>query len=93
MADDIQSAFKEMVAIPNPNKWMLFVAMGFAAGAIFGFLLNLNAIAEDKAQEFCGVCIENYNILASQCQPARQFSKDVPILPGVINGTVRVYAA
>lgn len=91
MADDIQSAFKEMAAIPNPNKWMLFVAIGFMAGAIFAYLVTSNLSVQAQVEDTCGVCVHNYNILAKQCQ--QPFSKDVPILPGYINGSVRVYAS
>ena len=107
MANDIQSAGKEMVAEamkeqPEPKKksnmWMGFVAIGFVAGAIFGLLMNLNIAASAQAKEICGTCQENlgimvgnFNILAKNCSEAQAF-RDVKILPALgLNETIRVY--
>ena len=78
---------------PKQN-WMAFVAIGFLAGAIFGALVASQLSIKEQAQELCGVCINNYNILAKSCgQPTSPFtSKNVSILPGVVNGSVVVYA-
>lgn len=101
MANDIQSAFKEVVATPSPNKWMLFVAIGFLAGAVFGSLLNLNAMAKAQAKEDCGICqenvkamVHNFNVLAKSCNEAIPYQRNISILPAIgWNQTVSVYAS
>ena len=93
MADDIQSAFKEMAAIPNPNKWMLFVAIGFMAGAIAAYLVTSNLSVQAQVEDTCGVCVHNYNILAKTCHQEQPSARNISILPGVINQSVVVYAS
>jgi hypothetical protein len=63
------------------NKWMLFIAMGFVAGAIFGGMLNLNDAAKAQAQEACGICqsnlntmVSNFNTISSQCSQAKGYA-------------------
>ena len=105
MANDIQSAGKEMFELAaepkkNNNMWMVFVGIGFLAWAIFGYTITLNNMAQEQANSICGTCqenlgimVNNFDALAKTCSEAKQYQKNISILPGVFNHTVSVYAS
>jgi len=86
---------------PKPD-WQAFASLclGIAVGLFIGYQINVEKSAAIMAADYCSTCQENlgimvgnFNVLAKTCEQALPFtSKNVSILPGVINQTVRVYA-
>lgn len=107
MADDIQSAGKEMVnsAMEPPKKkseWkhLAFLTVGLVIGMLIGYQMNLEKSAQSMAVGICktcqdnlGIMVGNFNVLAKTCSEAQQYQRNISILPGVINQTVSVYAS
>ena len=104
MANDIQSSFKELVgasAKPRSDAFpFAMLCLGVVVGLFIGYSMNLEKDAQIRADKDCGLCqdnieimVGNYNVLARTCAEAKQYARDIQILPGYINETVRVYAS
>ena len=86
---------------PKPTwKPFAMLCIGLAAGLFIGYQLNVEKSAAIMANDYCSACqadratmVSNFNILAKTCPAALPFSaRNVSILPGVVNGSVVVYA-
>jgi F0F1-type ATP synthase assembly protein I len=104
MADDIQSSFKELVGNASREKsdfkFLAILCVGIVVGLFIGYSMNLENAAQIIATKDCGICqanlntmVSNFNVLARTCNEAKQYQRNISILPGIINQTVSVYAS
>jgi hypothetical protein len=77
---------------------LMTLCLGIVVGLFIGYSMNLEKDAQIRATKDCGICqsnlntmVGNFNVLAKQCDLKNPLVKNVSILPGVINGTVKVY--
>lgn len=87
-------------------KGFAMLCLGLVVGLFLGYQMNLEKSAAVMARDSCGICQDNvaimvsdYNIVVKQLNaciaesPTLYQVRNIPILPGVINQTVSVYAS
>jgi len=104
MGDLMLEAKDELIQAGKDAKkqsWKPFamLCIGLAAGLFIGYQLNVEKSAAIMANDYCSACqadrvtmVSNFNILAKTCPAALPFSARNVSIPGIVNGSVVVYA-
>ena len=79
-------------------KEIAALSLGLFIGLFLGYQLNVEKSAGFMAVQMCNTTqtnlntmIDNYNIIVRECKSYDQQYKDISILPGSTNQTVKVY--